>query len=451
MTEPSKSSSNSKSSTPSKKKDKLSRWQQDFVLNGFADPLRIACTGVSAGKSRALAWWIIMQMCKTNGMRGIAVAQTHKALKRVLIRELQIVCSIKKLPYTYNKSEQEFSLENGSIVYGYSGENPEGMLGLSEIDMLACDEAAYLPEEVYQYASDRMRGGVLEEPVTRLISSPQSMQAENWFSAICKAHPESVVRATAFDNPFTSKKFKEGLKERYVEGSNIYRQQVLGEIFDCDVASQIVMRSDFVASKIINPDRKGYWLGADFAGLGADSNTVVTIDETGVVDWVLKNDLNTQQKAEQIWTSWQAFHPLAGFGDATGGYGQGAMDLLEQKNIKMTGINFAQEAYLKDRHPNARTEMYLELAKEIRNGFWVPEEIKQEVLAMQVAINKRGQQQLLPKELAKKILGHSPDLADACALAVYAKNHYSDDGTGNVSPEKAEEILNRYLAYYGQS
>jgi hypothetical protein len=276
------------------------------------------------------------------------------------------------------------------------------------------------------------------------------MMAENWFSAICKAHPDSVIRATAFDNPFTSARFKQGLKERYCEGSNIYRQQVLGEIFDCDVASQIVMRSDFIAGKLINPDRKGHWLGADFAGLGADNNTVVVIDETGVVDWKSRQDLNTQQKSEQVWESWQTWHPKAGCGDATGGYGCGPMDLLEEKDVHMRQVNFAQEAYLKDRYPNARTEMFLEAAQEIKNGFWVPDEIRVELLAMQVAINKRGQRQLLPKELAKKILGHSPDLADATALAVYAKNHGGEEGPGGISAEKAEEIQNRYLQYFNQ-
>lgn len=443
-----KSPSISKSSS----RPQLSRWQEQFIGvksfgNHLDDELRIACTGISAGKSRALAWWIVMQMVKCNGCRAIAIAQTHKALKRVLIRELQIVCNLMHIPYTYNKSEQEFMLSNGSILFGYSGENPEGMLGLSEIDLLAIDEAAYIPEEAYQYASDRMRGGKYE-PMTRMISSPQSMAAENWFSSLCKNHPECVVHATALDNPFTSEKFKQRLKERYVEGSNIYRQQVLGEIFDFDIASQIVMRSDFIAAKLVNPNRQGYWLGSDFAGLGADANTVVVIDETGVVDWKEATDLNTNAKAEQIWESWQNFHPLGAYGDATGGYGQGAMDLLEQKDCRMTGINFAQEAFNKDLYPNARTEMFLELAKEIRNGFWVPEEIRVELLAMQVDIDNRGRQRLLPKELAKKILGHSPDKADALALAVYAKNH-GGAVKGGYSRDKAEEIQDRYLAMLG--
>lgn len=382
-------------------------------------------------------------MVQKPGCRCIGIAQTHKALKRVLIREMQVVCNMLGVHYEYNKSEQELSLGNGSILFGYSGENAEAMLGLSEIDILAIDESAYLVEEAYQYACDRMRGGKYE-PMVRLISSPQSMTAENWFSSICKNHPECVIHATALDNPFTSERFKQNLKDRYVEGSNIYRQQVLGEIFDFDIASQIVMRSDFIKAKLVNPHRKGYWMGADFAGLGADENTVAVIDETGMVDWTKAPELNTSQKVEQIAGLWRSFKPLSAFGDGTGGYGQGAMDLAETRDMKMKSVNFAQKAFNETDYPNSRTEMYLELAKEIKNGFWVCDEVKDEILAMQVEINKKGQQQLLPKELAKKILGHSPDLADAVALAVYAKNHDVAKPNEGYSTEKARSVLDRY-------
>lgn len=436
-----------KQKTEEKVKLKLSQWQRKFILEGFNDPLRIACTGISAGKSRALALWIVMQMVNKPECRCIGIAQTHKALKRVLIREMQVVCNLLGVHYEYNKSEQELSLDNGSILFGYSGENAEAMLGLSEIDILAIDESAYIVEEAYQYACDRMRGGKYE-PLVRLISSPQSMSAENWFSTVCKQHPDSVIHATALDNPFTSDEFKQNLKDRYVEGSNIYRQQVLGEIFDFDLASQIVMRSDFVKIKSL-PQTPGKWLGADFAGLGADSNAVVVVDSSGVVDWASRTELDTHQKADQIFTMHSQYKPRSSYGDSTGGYGQGAMDLLKDKQVTVSPVNFAQKAFNENLYPNARTEMYLELAREIRNGFWVPDEIKTELLAMQVAIDNRGRQSLLPKDLAKKYLGHSPDLADACALAVYAMHHGGNSSVSGYSAEQAAAVGARYLSCLG--
>ena len=437
------SASNSRSST--RKRLKLSRWQKEFILDGFDDPLRIACTGVSAGKSRALAIWLVMQMVRKPGCRCIAIAQTHKALKRVLMRELKVVCALLNLSYTYNKSEQEFSLPNGSCIFGYSGENPEAILGLSEIDILVIDEAAYIPEEAYQYASDRMRGGKYPTMV-RLISSPQSMSAENWFSDIVLKNPDCVVKASALDNPFTSDKFKQGLKDRYGEGSNLYRQQVLGEIFDFDVASQIVMRKDFVASKIA-ATTPGYWMGSDFAGgVGADNDVFTIIDGGGYVEDQWDAFLNTQAKVGAISLMHGKYSPAAFFGDCTGGYGNGTIDLAKTRGIDITGINFAREAYNPELYPNARTEMYIELAQDIKAGFDVPDEIKTELLAIQATVDKRGRISLVPKELTKKVLGPSPDRADALALANYARRHAGVNIVDGVSAQQATEIANKYLS-----
>lgn len=434
--------SNSRSLT--RKRLKLSRWQKEFLLDGFDDPLRIACTGVSAGKSRALAIWLIMQMVRKPGCRCIAIAQTHKALKRVLIRELKVVCALLGIAYKYNKTEQEFSIGE-SVVFGYSGENPEAILGLSEIDILVIDEAAYICEEAYQYASDRMRGGKYPTMV-RLISSPQSMSAENWFSDIVTKNPYCVVKASALDNPFTSDKFKQGLKDRYVEGSNLYRQQVLGEIFDFDVASQIVMRKDFVASKIA-ATTPGYWMGSDFAGgVGADNDVFTIIDGGGYVEDQWDAFLNTQAKVGAISLMHGKYSPSAFFGDCTGGYGNGTIDLAKTRGIDITGINFAREAYNPELYPNARTEMYIELAQDIKAGFYVPDDIKTELLAIQATVDKRGRISLVPKELTKKVLGHSPDRADALALANYARRHAGVNIVDGVSAKQATEIAYKYLS-----
>ena len=307
---------------------------------------------------------------------------------------------------------------------GYSGENPEAILGLSEIDILVIDEAAYICEEAYQYASDRMRGGKYPTMV-RLISSPQSMSAENWFSDIVLKNPDCVVKASALDNPFTSDKFKQGLKDRYGEGSNLYRQQVLGEIFDFDVASQIVMRKDFVQARL-QADKPGYWMGADFAGgVGADSDVFLISDSAGYVEDVWDAYLNTQAKVGAMSILHTKYNPSGFFGDCTGGYGNGAIDLAKAKGI---------------------TKMYIELAQDIRNGYFVPPEIQKELLAIQATVDKRGRISLVPKELTKKILGHSPDRADALALSNYARRHCGVVIGGDITAEKASEIANKYLS-----
>jgi hypothetical protein len=130
--------------------------------------------------------------------------------------------------------------------------------------------------------------------------------------------------------------------------------------------------------------------------------------------------------------------------DNTGNYGAGALDLVScNKDLTIDGVNFAQAAYNPDLYPQARTEMYLELAKTIRDGFWVCDEVKEELLAQGVSINKRGQQQLLPKEDVKKILGHSPDLCDALALAVYAMNHEAE--IHNLTPAESLDVALRFV------
>ena len=69
-------------------------------------------------------------------------------------------------------------------------------------------------------------------------------------------------------------------------------------------------------------------------------------------------------------------------------------------------------------------------------------------MAQALFINNRGQGQLVPKEDVKKILGHSPDLCDAVALAVYAMNH--SEQMPEYSAKKATEVANKYLAYFAR-
>ena len=423
----------------------LAAWQKRFVIEEHDADLRIAVCGISAGKSYALSIWLVLQCLRNPGIRGIIIAQTYRALTLVLIREIRKRCQEMNIDLNWNKGNNELTFPNGSILFAFSAENPDAILGLTEISLLGIDEAAYCNEEIYNNARDRMRGGKYPSRV-RLISSPSTLgRVENWFSTLAKRYPEKVVHATALDNPFTSDEFKNEIKERYGEGTNLYRQQVLGEIFDTDVASQIIFRNEFPVTK--QNSGGSHYLGVDASGLGADNDEIVVIDKFGMVDYTEMNQGDTFQKVSVISRYKDKYDIRNAFADGTGGYSTGVLDVAKSKGIDIEGINFAQKAFEPDLYPNARTEMYLELARAVKNGFYVNDKVKEELLAQGVAINHRGQQQLLPKEDVKKILGHSPDLCDAVALAVYAMNH--DSASNTYSARQAADIAAKYLYYHG--
>lgn len=417
----------------------LSKWQKKF-LERFDDPLVIACTAISAGKTRILATWLVLQCLKKPGIRGICIAQNYPALTKVLIREIIGFASQIGIIVHWNSSAKEIRFPNESLLFCYSSENPASILGLSEIALLAIDEAAYCCEEIYNYAKDRMRGSKYPS-MTRLISSPSTMnKVQNWFSKVVKEHPEDVIHATYLDNPFTSDKYKKELEDRYVIGSNMFRQQCLGEIFDTDVASQIIFRHDFPKSK--SRDGETFWLGYDASGLGTDTDQFVVIDKYGMVDTEQRTVSDTFEKCDIIRKFFEKYKIKTAYADGTGGYSQGVIDVCNSKNITLTGINFAQKAFDEEKYWNARCEMYLEAAKTIKDGFWVDDTVKEEMLAQEVFINNKGMQQMMPKEDVKKILGHSPDRCDALVLAIYAMNH------GN-QQEDYEKNADEYLRLMG--
>lgn len=419
----------------------LSKWQKAFAIDKFDDPLRIACTGISAGKSYALSLWIVLQCVKKPGLRGIIIAQSYRALTLVLIREIKNRAAEFGIMVKHNKANNEIEFANGSILFAFSAESPDAVLGLTEIDMLCIDESAYCNEEIYNNARDRMRGGKYE-PMVRLISSPNSTERiQNWFSALCKKYPDCVIRATALDNPFTSEQFKNELKERYVEGTNIYRQQVLGEILDVDAASQIIFRNQFPPEKTRKDDK--HYMGFDASGLGADTDQFVVIDKFGMCYVDFRQEANTFEKANLVTSLYDRYNVIYGNCDGTGGYSNGVYDMVVAKGYELGSINFSQKAYDLDKYPNARTEMYLEAAKAIREGFWVDDIVKEEMLAQSVFINNRGQPQLVPKEDVKKLLGHSPDRCDAVVLAIYAMNHGINE---IMTDKKVEDTVNEYMA-----
>ena len=112
-------------------------------------------------------------------------------------------------------------------------------------------------------------------------------------------------------------------------------------------------------------------------------------------------------------TNWQ---PHQVFVDATGGYGGGVCDLLEQAGLPVVGVQFAGKAG-DPRYANKRSEMWFLMAEWVKRGAALPplSELVPELTSPTYFFNA-DRFALEPKDQIKQRLGFSPDLADALAL-----------------------------------
>lgn len=395
---------------------KLSQFQKKF-LDMKDEPIVILTTGVGAGKSRVAALWLVFEATQ-NKCRIIAAAQNYRALTEVLFREVENVLLQLGIEYHYAKG-QKFTLSNGSEIFGATAQNPSAILGFTDISAAVIDEAAYCPEELYNYITDRMRGEHIKQGKVRLISSPSADIKYKWFQDICEKYKDKVIHATTFDNPFTSDEYKQAQMEKYGKGTPLYRQQLLGEFLDDVYINQIITLSDFPTIARIDDDI--YTFGIDAAGAGVDSNVIVISNTSRVIEIIEKKVADTFEMSNIIREKIEQYHPKRINVDNGGGYSTGFTDVvsLAYPNIEVNRLNFAGKPK-NDNYANIRAELYLEAVKKIKEGFYVDNaDLKNVLQVHQYFINNSGKSAIVPKDDIKKIIGHSPDVCDAFVLSLY--------------------------------
>jgi hypothetical protein len=106
----------------------------------------------------------------------------------------------------------------------------------------------------------------------------------------------------------------------------------------------------------------------------------------------------------------------AEFFDATGGWAAGAVDVLRAQGYTPIDVQFAAPSY-DNRYANRRAEIWFSMAEWVKRGAALPPmpELLKELITPTYTF-KNGKLLLEDKDLIKKRIGTSPDLADALAL-----------------------------------
>jgi len=162
-------------------------------------------------------------------------------------------------------------------------------------------------------------------------------------------------------------------------------------------------------------------LGVDVAREGDD--TSIIFSRQGLQAWPIKKyrNIDSLQGAEQVARRWDEWKADACFIDATGGFGWGWIDQLQNLGKAPIAVQFSHEAHEKERFHNKRAEMYFAAVEWIRRGGALPQSNELLAALTQTTYTHRGDRLLLEdKAQIKDKLGYSPDEADAFVLTFAA-------------------------------
>jgi len=396
--------------------------------------------GVGGGKS----WWLCAESIQLSldypGNRGYLCRQkltdfrisTLLDLKRYLTATVIVQDrgkqEIVELITQHHQTENYFKLYNGSIIfYGGLGDDQGGLSRLKNMTLgwYGIDQIEESTEEQWAWLQTRLR---LQLPNIHYKALGSANPAPGWVKQkwlVDKPEDYVFIPALPRDNPYLPKNYESNLRKSLpvemvsalldgnwdaIEGGNfVFSWQ---ELKDASVR-EIVPEGDV-------------YMGVDLAWGGSDENVAVIRQGNKVLAlerWIYRKEdaADSITKITQLINQWNIIHKNVTI-DAISG---GALVYSGRKKLNYNVTPFvAGETADDDIHySNRRAEMYFQLQKRLHEGsIHIPND--RDLIAQLASIKYKAPQgekkiQLVSKEEMKKEGGHSPDRADALAMAFY--------------------------------
>ena len=165
--------------------------------------------------------------------------------------------------------------------------------------------------------------------------------------------------------------------------------------------------------------------GVDIARFGDDRSAIAVWKGHGLVEVTTRRSLDTMAVASWIASEINRRTPDKVRIDEIG-IGSGVVDRLKQMGHYVDSVNVARRADKPELYQNQRAELFWRLREALEKGeVSLPEDesLLAELSALRYSYDPKGRIVIEKKELAKKRIGHSPDLADAVALGYLPSGH----------------------------
>lgn len=417
------------------------KWQIEY-LKDFADPSKQrlgqqACAG--PGKTAVLAWcgWNFMACYADKNFHpnGAAMSVTSDNLKDNLWKEFAVWHSRSKFlqaMFEWTK-ERIFAKQHPSTWFisarsWSKNANPEEqgrtLSGLhSKYVLYLIDESGDISSAVLRSAEQGLSnckwGKILQ------AGNPTSHTGILYQSATSQRHLWSIVRVTGDpDDPNRSSRIdREWAKQQielYGRDNPWVMAYILGQFPPTSINS--LLGPDEVEAAMTRSLRDDQYdfaqkrLGIDVARFGDDRTVIFPRQGLVAFEPVEMRGARTTDIAARVMKAKASWGSEMEFIDDTGHWGHGVIDNLLAAGYSPLGIQFHGPA-IDPRYKNRRAEMWIEMAEWVKRGGCLPN-IPSLVgeLTIPTYTFANGKFLLEDKDLIKKRLGRSPDLADALAL-----------------------------------
>lgn len=407
------------------------QWQRDVLAELGRGRTRISIrSGHGVGKTALLAWCMVWYLLTRFPVKVVCTAPTAPQLTDALWPELRSWLS--KLPEAWlvlldiqsdrvmlrAKPEDAFISARTSRA-----EQPDSLQGVhAKHVLLIVDEAAGVPEQVYEAAQGSMSTA---GAVTILAGNPTKNTGMFWRSHTLEADRWYTRRVSCLDSPRADKAFAEEIANRYGTDSNRYRIRVLGE-FPVSEGDTLINAGlvDEAMARLPELDRNQpqIW-GVDVARFGSDQSVLIKRQGHCVLEpprrW---SQFDLMQLTGAIVSEYKANSenpPVAIVVDAIG-LGAGVADRLRELKLPAIDCNVAESPANEGRFVRLRDELWQNVADWLLTrtvSLPYDEQLRTDLCAPRYGFSSDGKLRVESKDQMRQRGVQSPDSADALCLS----------------------------------
>lgn len=406
-------------------------------------------SGNGVGKTWTAGRIVLWFLTAYRPSRVITTAPTWQQVEKLLWSEVSTQFNSAKVPLGGKMLQTQLKITDEHFAIGYSTDDATRFQGHhSEHILIIFDEAMGVRSEIWEGAYSMMTNAharflAIGNPTAPVGPFYDCFRSPLWNKITISCFDCPNVKTGEVKYPrLVTKEFIEERRSEWGESSPEYKSRVLGEfpVEGEDTLIPLTWVEKAMERVIKSEEKTKKILGVDVAGPGDDKTAFIIMDGMQTVYTHGSNERDTMKTVGRIIQLVKDQKITIVAVDYTG-IGIGVCDRLnellqevtqefrregilsDQESITLVRVNFGSSAQDSDRFDNLKAEMFWNLRLDFENnciGLQKSDNLLEELPSLMYEITSKGKLRIVDKERMRKLGIHSPDYADALAIAHYA-------------------------------